>query len=82
MNPVSQALTIIGLFFELSSVLYQAHKAFHPFKSSKEKKDEYIEERTHSIDQKIKQSEKSWFWTLFLLFIGLLLQAIAALEIL
>jgi hypothetical protein len=82
MNLTNQILTIIGLIFEILSVLYQASKTFHPFKSQKQKKDNYIIEKGKKISEKIEDIEKTWFWTLLLLVLGLFLQAIAVLEIL
>jgi hypothetical protein len=75
----SQLLIIIGLVFELTSVLYQARKVFHPFMSKKEKKLKYIEDNmmAKEISKAITKREKEWFWTVLLLFIGLLLQGIA-----
>lgn len=75
----SQILVVIGLGFQASSVVYQAMKAYYPFKSDEEKWLRYMKENkwTNIIDQ-IKNRRKEWFWTLFLFFIGLVFQGIAA----
>lgn len=75
----SQILIIIGLMFEFASVYYQARKVFHPFTSKKEKKMKYIEDdmMAKEISKAIAEREKEWFWTILLLFVGLLLQGIA-----
>jgi hypothetical protein len=81
MWSTSQILVVVGLVFELMSVVYQAKKVFHPFKSYKEKKSKYIDEKMKTFREKLAERERTWFWTLLLLFIGLLLQAIAVFVI-
>ena len=77
MWSTSQILVVVGLVFELGAIVYQAKKVFHPFKSYKEKKSKYIQEKAVTLREKMAERERTWFWTLLLLFIGLLLQGIA-----
>jgi len=64
-----------------ASVPYQASKVFHPFKSKKEKKLEHVEKGARPIVVIVEEKERTWFWSLLLLFIGLFLQAIVVFDI-
>jgi len=73
----SQILIVIGLVFQLMSVLYQARKVFHPFKSMEDKKMDYVQREGERISQRIKEDDRTWFWTIMLIFIGLVFQGLA-----
>lgn len=74
----SQVLIVIGLGFQASSVVYQAIRAYYPFKSEEEKWLQYMKEnKWTNVRDQIKKRRKEWFWTLFLFFIGPVFQGIA-----
>ena len=75
-TPLSQILTIVGLFFEFLSVAYVARNVF-PTKSKKERKMKWIEEHGKTLGNQIESEAKEWYIVLGLLFIGMILQAIA-----
>jgi len=71
---------IFGLYFEFLAVLYQARKVLKTVgKSEKEKKENQYDQLTiqQHIIENIKEKQKSHLVTITLLFIGLLLQAMA-----
>lgn len=73
---LSDVLVVIGLIFELLSVTYGTKIVFRG-KSTKERKEIYIEGLTKTIDQRLENIKRKWYIIVGLLSFGMFLQAIS-----
>jgi uncharacterized membrane protein len=72
-----QILVVAGLIIQFLAVLYQANESYALFKSKKYRKQKIIGEEGMTITDRITKAMRTWLFTLILIFIGLVLQAIA-----
>jgi len=72
----SGILNSIGLIFEFSSFVYMGHGIAFLFKSKEARKAEYYSQYT-TLDKGLERIRSKWLRGLLLLFVGVVLQAIA-----
>lgn len=72
-----QILVVTGLIIQFLAVLYQVNEAYPLFKSKKYRKQKIIGDEGMTITDRITKAMRTWLFTLILIFIGLVLQAIA-----